>query len=334
MDNGNAAQTTTSVGTGLGSDTVTPVVSKAEPEGGGAGNNVLPIPNGMVFNIFTSPNSTPNNTNSGGKDMENTVKTENQTTDQNHQPATSGNGTLPANTTVEEGKTAPSTEKVVKKVSKSSVFTEEQQARLNEILNKEKEDAKKAQEDAVAKVRAEFEQKEQEAREQAEEEEKRKKGEIEELLTKEKEKSQTLKTQLSQTKSELEARLESLKKELEDRDIKIQAFNDMLEEQIDHKINSWPEEIKSLDPKELYPDGYTLQSRIQWVNRAEKAVESYTAKLTVATTPPVTTPSTTVVSKGNVPTPDPVSSGGTENAQDAEWQARYEEYKRRNRFTA
>jgi len=282
--NENAVQTPTSVGTGQG---------KAEG---------TTLPNGMVLNFWPSTTGT-------------------QPVSQT-QPANIGSSTLPAkNVEEKEEETEEETsnkERPIKKLGKEKkgpFFTPEQQAKVNEI-------DKIARQEAEDKVRAEFLEKERLAKEEAEKEEARKKGELDLLLQQEEKKSSELSEKLKTVKTETEKRVKELEETIRDRDAQIQAFNDMIEEQIDRKISAWPEEIVSLDPKELYPDSYTLNGRVAWVNKAEKAVDMYIAKAKKAEEE-AKDQEESVQTKGNGPTPPPVDSKETED----DFNARYQMYR-------
>jgi len=273
------------------------------------------IPPNMVFNIYANAPTPSNNQTTTGEKTMTEVKEPNTT--QNTQPADIGNGTLPVNS-VEggevEGSKPDTIEPTQPKRTGKALFTSEQQEKINSIV-------KEAEEKAAEKIRLEFEEKERLAKEAQEEEAARKRGEVEELLFKEKDKTTTLRGQLSQLKTENESKIADLEARLAAKEEELSGVHSLWEQQIDTEVAAWPDHLKTLDPKELDPDSYTLASRQRWVERARKAALEYSTTKAVAETPPTL--------KGNLPTPEPTSTSTEED-----FEAKYQEYLKKTRASA
>jgi hypothetical protein len=171
---------------------------------------------------------------------------------------------------------APATDGATQRANSSAVETEQDteteakdkglsQAEVNRILAKERR-----------KWQQEIDQKASEAKEQADKEAAEKTGQFETLYKTEQTKVKTLQDQLKA------------------RDTELETLREMVSKSIDGQVKNWPDEVLALDPKRIDGDNYSLQARIDWVERARKLADK------LAGTPPP---------PGNGPTPLPTNHG-------------------------
>jgi small-conductance mechanosensitive channel len=139
------------------------------------------------------------------------------------------------------------------------------QSEVNRILAREKR-----------RWQQELDQKASEAKEQADKEAAEKTGQFETLYKTE------------------QAKVKTLQDQLKARDTELETLRDTVSKGIDVQVKDWPDEVLALDPKRIDGDNYSLQARIDWVNRARKLADK------LAGTPPP---------PGNGPHPVP-SNGG------------------------
>jgi hypothetical protein len=204
-------------------------------------------------------------------------------TEQEIQPVNSGIGTLPDNDNVEE---VEEEIELPTKKNKSSFFTTEQQSKVNEIVKKETSDVE-------AKIRAEYDEKEAERIRLAEEDKLRQTNQLETLITQKDDTIKELREQLKNAREAQALAVAEVQAKLDETLEDLQSFNTMLEAQIDKKIANWSDDDKLFDPKNN-AKGYTLEERLDWVNKAERLVQKAQSK--------------TKTSLGNVPDPEPVGS--------------------------